>query len=212
MPHAITNGNPGLRKRLIKTERQHRVMELYVSGMSQSAIVGKLKAERPDDKAWHISRGTVQNDLQKAYAWYRQEATIHFGEWLAKELGRAELMLERTMEAFEASKRIKHERLSLTGGGSAVEVIHNNPGDPALSREVREWQNQLLKILSLVSGKSTMPKVVEEPSQHLHLHQEVDYSKIPLEKLQHYERELSQLASEGLTAGSPPDDLPEKSA
>lgn len=201
MPQSLTNGKPGLRKRLIKTERQHRVMELYtVFGLSQSAIVGKLKAERPNDKDWHISRGTVQNDLQKAYEWYRQEATIHFGDYLAKQLYVAETMLHKAMEAFDASKRTTHERTSLTGGGNIVEVVHAGPGDPALLREVREWQNQVLKLISLVSGKSTMPKVVEEPSQHVHLHQHeaTDYGKIPVEELKQIERQLERLA------GGPP--------
>lgn len=142
-------------KRLEMSERQAHVMELYHKGMTHRQISEQLKRERPKDKAWAVSHVTVGTDIQQVTAYYQQQAVDYYADWLAQELSRTVHGIKQASDAYEFSKKI-------TKGGKRKNGIQREIPDARFSREQREWQDRLLKLLGVVREASK--PVITQPA------------------------------------------------
>lgn len=127
--------------RLEISERQASVMELHHQGLTTRQISQQLKKERPKDKSWAVSHVTVAADIASVAAYYQQQAVDSYADWLARELARAVDALKEARQAFEYSKRKKVKGRKL---------VQQEVPDARFSREQREWQDRLLKLLNIV--------------------------------------------------------------
>lgn len=159
------------RKRLQMSERQAYVVQLYHQGLSNRVISARLKAEEKIDpkgkKGWGVSHTTVQNDINAAIEYYRQEAVDFYEDRLVRELLVADASFREACIAYEESRQSKKETTSLKGEGSASNEITTSAPDPRFSVEKRKWQDQKLKLLGVVRemSKPTMVAPVPEPSE-----------------------------------------------
>lgn len=149
----------GPRKRLEKSERQARILELYHEGNTNRRIVEILaeeaaKGDKP--KGWAIQKSAVHAEILRAIEYHRQQAVDFYDEHLTDELARCDYWIKQATTEWHASRTRKTERGRTTeSGGTIYDETVTKAAEAELSKEVREWQERKLKLMGFVRENGT---------------------------------------------------------
>lgn len=151
--------NLGPRKRLEKSERQERILELYHQGHTTRQIVAILAEEAAaggKPKGWAVQKSAVHSEILRAIEYHRQQAVDFYDDHLTDELARCDYWIKQATTEWHASRTKKTERGRTTeSGGTIYDETVTKAAEAELSREVREWSDRKLKLMGFVRENGT---------------------------------------------------------